>query len=86
MPKLPILKGKELVEFIESIGFTVTRVKGSHFRMRSQDGKSTTIPVHANRDLPKGLLRKIIREDLEISSEDFLTLYSEYKGKKSYLY
>jgi hypothetical protein len=29
---------------------------------------------------PKGL-RKIIREDLEISLEEFLELYSGYKGK-----
>ncbi len=30
-------------------------------------GRVTTIPVHKNDDIPKGLLRKIIREDLEIT-------------------
>jgi len=39
------------------------------------------LPVHGNKDIPKGLLRKIIREDLEISLEEFLELYSGYKGK-----
>jgi len=41
----------------------------------------TTVPIHANKEVPKGLLRKIIREDLEISPDDFLNLYSDFKGK-----
>jgi predicted RNA binding protein YcfA (HicA-like mRNA interferase family) len=63
------------------MGFRVTRTKGSHVRLRSEDGRVTTVPVHGNKDIPKGLLRKIIREDLEISLEEFLELYSRYKGK-----
>ncbi len=81
MPKLPVIKGRELVKFLEYIGFWVTRMKGSHVRLRSEDGRVTTVPVHGNKDIPKGLLRKIIREDLEISLEEFLELYSGYKGK-----
>ena len=50
-------------------------------RLKSEDGRATTVPVHGNRDIPKGLLRKIIREDLEISLEEFLKLYLKYKGK-----
>jgi len=41
----------------------------------------TTVPIHTNKEVPKGLLRKIIREDLEISLYDFLALYSDFKGK-----
>lgn len=81
MPKLPVIKGKELVKFLVSIGFRVTRKKGSHVRLHSEDGRATTVPVHGNKDIPKGLLRKIIREDLEISLEEFFDLYSWYKGK-----
>lgn len=47
------------------------RVKGSHHRMKHIDGRITTILVHKNEDLPKGLLRKIIREDLKMDIEDF---------------
>jgi len=72
MSKLPIIKGRELVKFLESMSFKVTRTKGSHVRLRSEDGRVTTVPVHGNRDIPKGLLRKIIREDLEISLEGYL--------------
>jgi len=81
MSKLPVIKDRELVKFLEFMGFGVTRTKGSHVRLRSEDGKVTTVPVHGNRDIPKGLLRKIIREDLELSLEEFLVLYSRYKGR-----
>jgi predicted RNA binding protein YcfA (HicA-like mRNA interferase family) len=47
--------------------------------LRSEDGRATTIPVHRNKDIPKGLLRKIIREDLEINLEEFFKLYSRNK-------
>jgi hypothetical protein len=32
------------------------------------------VPVHKNEDLPKGLLRKIIKEDLKLSLEDFIEI------------
>jgi len=41
----------------------------------------TTVPIHANKEVPKGLLLKIIREDLEISLEEFLEMYSDFKCK-----
>jgi|SRR5450759_1563229 len=66
MPKLPVFKGKELIKFLEYLGFQVTRTKGSHSRLKSEDGRATSVPVHANKNIPKGLLRKIIREDLEM--------------------
>jgi len=48
--------------------------------MKSGEGRYTTVPVHSGEDIPKGLLRKIIREDLEISLEDFARDYEKYKG------
>ncbi|GFO98034.1 hypothetical protein ig2599ANME_2245 [groundwater metagenome] len=82
MPKLPIFKGKELIKFLEYLGFQVTRTKGSHSRLKSVDGRATSVPVHANKDIPKGLLRKIIREDPEMKLEEFTELYSKYRGNK----
>ena len=81
MQKLPAINAQELLGFLKSIGFTVVRKKGSHVRLRSDDGRMTTVPIHANKEIPKGLLRKIIREDLEINLDDFLDLYSDFKGK-----
>ena len=55
-------------------------MKVSYFRLRSADDRVTTVHIHANKEVPKGLLRKIIREDLEMSLKDLLDLYSKYKG------
>jgi predicted RNA binding protein YcfA (HicA-like mRNA interferase family) len=55
-------------------GFNLLRVKGSHHFLKHEDGRTTCIPVHKNDDLPKGLLRKIIREDLELDVEAFIKL------------
>lgn len=48
--------------------------------MKSDDGRYTSVPVHSGEDIPKGLLRKIIREDLEMTLEEFAEAYEKYKG------
>ena len=79
MPKLPAIKGEDLIKLLKTMKFNVTRTKGSHVRLRSEDGRATTIPLHRNKNIPKGLLRKIIREDLEMNLEEFINLYSKLK-------
>jgi len=75
MPQLPVISGKEFIKFLLSIGFILVRVNGSHHRLKHPDGRITTVPVHKKEDLPKGLLRKIIREDLDLDLDEFLKLY-----------
>jgi predicted RNA binding protein YcfA (HicA-like mRNA interferase family) len=75
MPQLPVISGKEFIKFLLSIGFILVRVNGSHHRLKHPDGRVTTVPVHKNEDIPKGLLRKIIREDLDMDLDEFLNLY-----------
>jgi len=53
------------------LGFQKIRQKGSHIRFAHPDGRKTTIPDHSNKDVPKGLLSKIIRYDLEMGIGDF---------------
>ena len=72
MANLPTIKAKELITLLLSIGFEVVRINGSHHRLRHPDGRVTTVPVHAGREIPKGLLRKIIREDLKMEVEEFV--------------
>ncbi len=48
--------------------------------MKSDDGRYTTVPVHGGEDIPKGLLWKIIREDLEMTLEEFAQVFEKYKG------
>jgi len=78
MDKLPVISGKDLVKLLNKLGFAVTRQKGSHARLKHPDGRVTTVPIHRGADLPKGLLRKIIREDIKLTLEEFTELN---KGK-----
>jgi predicted RNA binding protein YcfA (HicA-like mRNA interferase family) len=75
--KLIVLSGKDLVKLLEKLGFVIVRIKESHHRMKHQDGRVTTIPVHKNENIPKGLMRKIIREDLKIGLIEFEKLVKE---------
>ncbi len=69
--KQVVITGKELIKLLEKLGFKLVRVNGSHHRLKHDDGRVTTVSVHKNEDLPKGLLRKIIREDLQMEMEEF---------------
>ncbi len=79
MPQLPVISGKAFLKFLEAIGFVIIRINGSHYRLKHPDSRVTTVPVHKNQDLPKGLLRKIIREDLEFELDTFIELWSKHK-------
>ena len=81
MSKLPAIKGAKLIK-LESIGFKIIRTKGSHVRLQAEDGRVTTVPIHGGKDVPSGLLRKIIKEDLEISVEEFLKFYTGSREDK----
>ena len=73
MSKLPRLTGGELIAALAKAGFQVSRIKGSHHRLRHPDGRSTTVPMHGNEIVGAGLLSKILR-DCELSREDFVAL------------
>ena len=65
-----VLLGKELIRHLKKMGFNVARIKGSHHILVHQDGRILTVPVHKNEDISKGLLSKILKEDLKISIEE----------------
>ena len=55
------MNGKDVIKKLQQEEWKILRICGSHYRM----GKGclrTTIPVHGNRDLGKGLLRAIERQ------------------------
>lgn len=79
MPKLPRLTGEEFLSFLKFMGFEIIRQRGAHVRLKSADGRVTTIPVHKGKTLPIGLIRKIIREDLDLTYEDFIKLFEDFK-------
>lgn len=62
MPPVPSVSGERVVRVLEKAGFVEVRTTGSHHIMRHPDGRGTTVPVHAGRDLAKGTLRGILAD------------------------
>jgi predicted RNA binding protein YcfA (HicA-like mRNA interferase family) len=75
MSRLPILSGRKVIKALEQIGFEVVRQKGSHVRLKHEDGRVVTVPVHAGQDISRGLLRKILR-DAELTPKKLKDLLS----------
>ena len=71
MGKYPILKPREVVSILESLGFIEVRQRGSHKQYRHPDGRCTTVPFHKGRDISPILLCQIAR-DIGLSIEEFL--------------
>lgn len=69
MPRLPILRPKELVKSLKKLGFIEYRQKGSHLILVNEiKNKQVTVPIH-NKPLKKGTLKAILRQG-EIRIED----------------
>lgn len=73
MPKLPVLKPKQVVKKFEKLGFTIDRQSGSHLILfNAKTKKRAVIPLHLT-DLKKGTLSAILRES-GVDREDFLNV------------
>jgi len=62
MPKLPSIKPRQVVRFLENSGFVLDHTSGSHFiYYHPVSHRRAVVPQH-NRDLPKGTLMSLLRE------------------------
>ncbi len=71
MASIPVLKPRQFVACLERLGFVEVRQRGSHKQYRHPDGRGTTVPFHAGRDISPTLLRKIAR-DIGLTVEELL--------------
>ncbi|MCR6693028.1 MAG: type II toxin-antitoxin system HicA family toxin [archaeon YNP-LCB-003-016] len=58
-----------MIKYLTKKGFVVSRQKGSHVVLKSQDGRRVTVPLHE--ELDRGTLLEILAE-AGISKEEFL--------------
>jgi predicted RNA binding protein YcfA (HicA-like mRNA interferase family) len=75
MPRLRRLTGSEVIKILEEFGFVVTRIKGSHYRLKlALDDKTcyTSVPVHGSKALPPGTLSAVYRQAAACIPEDNL--------------
>ena len=73
MPRLPRLRGREVIAALRRAGFDVLRSKGSHHFLVHPDGRRTVVPVHAGETIGPGLLGKILK-DADMDVTDFVGL------------
>jgi len=71
--KLPTVGSRQIVKVLEDLGFQLIRQSGSHATYRHPDGRWTIVSIHPGKTIPKGTLRKIIR-DAGLSLDEFLEM------------
>lgn len=62
MSKLPAVKPRDVVKFLETNGFVLDHVSGSHFVYYQAASKRRGVVPRHNRELPKGTLLSLLRE------------------------
>ncbi|MEK7147117.1 MAG: type II toxin-antitoxin system HicA family toxin [Patescibacteria group bacterium] len=73
MPKLPVIKSRELIRVLKKLGFFEFHRVGSHAQFKHIDGRRITLPVHSGKDIKKKILKAIIN-DIDILIEDFIKI------------
>jgi predicted RNA binding protein YcfA (HicA-like mRNA interferase family) len=68
-PHLPMLKSTEVLAMLRRRGFVAVRQSGSHVIMEHADGRRTVVPLHRARDVPRGLLARILK-DTQLTIEE----------------
>jgi len=68
---IPVLKPAEVIALLLKHGFQEVRQRGSHKQFRHPDGRGTTVPFHAGRDISPVLLKQICR-DIGLTVHEFL--------------
>ncbi len=71
--KLPAASSRQVVKVLEKFGFQLIRQSGSHATYRHPDGRWTIVSIHLGKTIPKGTLRKIIR-DAGVTVDEFLEI------------
>lgn len=73
MPKLPVVKARELVRVLRKLGFSISHFVGSHAQLKSKQGQRVTVPMHGSKEITPKTLKSVLK-DAELSVEDFIKL------------
>jgi predicted RNA binding protein YcfA (HicA-like mRNA interferase family) len=56
------MTGKEVAKLMKQHGWELNRISGSHHIMVKPGKRSVPVPIHGDRDLPKGLTHAILKQ------------------------
>lgn len=76
-PKFANLKPREVVRALQRAGFLIIGTTGSHVHLKhpARPGR-VTIPYHARFDLPKHIVKSIVRQ-AGLTNKEFFRLWKE---------
>jgi len=75
MKNLPALSSRIVLKVLQKCGFEKDRQKGSHLILiHPTTHKRVVLPIHKGKTIKKPLLQSIIKNDMEMTVEDFLRL------------
>ncbi len=55
------MTGKQLIKLLKKEGWALDRIKGSH-HIIIKGTKTLSVPVHGNKDLPTGILHRLMKD------------------------
>lgn len=67
----PRVSGRDVVRALGTLGFSFVSQKGSHAKLRNNEGRTVIVPLHP--EIATGTLRSIVRQ-AGISMTDFVAL------------
>jgi predicted RNA binding protein YcfA (HicA-like mRNA interferase family) len=75
MSPLPVLKPRRVLRALERAGFVIDHYTGGHAQLRHprKSHLRVTVPRHDRFDVPRSILRNILRQ-AELTEEEFLEL------------
>jgi predicted RNA binding protein YcfA (HicA-like mRNA interferase family) len=62
MAKLPTVKPRQVIRFLEQNGYILDHTSGSHYIFYHPASRRRAVVPSHNRDLPKGTLMSLLRE------------------------
>ena len=76
MTRLRVVGFRKMDRLLRKLGFEAVRKKGSHVFYRHPDGRTTTLPDHAGRDLARPLIREVLRE-IKLMPDEYARILEE---------
>jgi len=71
LTRLHPVRARQVIRYLEGLGFAEVRQRGSHKFFRHPHGRTATVPDHPGEDLGRGILATILR-DADSSPGEFL--------------
>ena len=73
MASVPLISSREAIKAFEKIGYEINHQTGSHIILRRREPPQLHLSVSNRRELPRGTLRRLIR-DAGLTVEEFIKL------------